>query len=141
DEAWPADFLGELRGQIQKLPVGGGYSMLRSVNALAQARPFREWLIPRVILKGQACGLSGPEKALKTLLVLNLCLNIAAGEGPWPGFIGRYPVCGAGRRVGIFTLEDDEAAIMAHLECMAKTDGIPWQLDSPARMNLGVGMS
>jgi hypothetical protein len=105
-------------------------------------RAYRhEWLVEQVLVKGQPAVFGGPRKTLKTSLLIDLALSLAAPRtDPLVDparFLGRFAVP-ARARVGLFSGESGQATLQetAHRICAArgttlKGSGVLWNFAVP----------
>jgi hypothetical protein len=79
------------------------------------------WLVEWVLLRGLACILGGPKKALKTSILVDLALSLAAGVR----FLGEFFVPQK-TRVCVLSGESGEATLQALARRVAAARGVPW---------------
>lgn len=92
-----------------------------------------DWLIPDVLVRGQPAIIGGPPKTLKTSIMVDLAVSLAAGKP----FLARFPVSTPGR-VMFSSGESGQATLAETLRRVSQAKGIDpaeldvhWQFDLP----------
>lgn len=96
----------------------------------ANSKYAREWLVRSILVAGQPAIVGGAKKTLKTTLVLDLAVSIAAGQN----FLGNFAVPNQ-RRVGLLSGESGEATLQETFIRICKAKNIP----DPKRVDVQFG--
>jgi RecA-family ATPase len=112
-----------------------------SSSALAGGDYRSTWLVPRVLVKSQPGVIAGPSKGMKTSLLIDLAVSLAAGRL----FLGSFDVPTRFKVVVVFG-ESGPPAIQetARRVCKARgvdlsdLDGLQWCFELPTLANAGV---
>lgn len=92
-----------------------------------------EWLVSRVLVKGQPAIVGGPKKSLKTNALADLALSLGSGEP----FLGHFPVHGRHRtafvsgETGDFTLQETARRICLSKAIRLRDADVLWQFRLP----------
>jgi hypothetical protein len=86
----------------------------------------REWLVRKILVRGQPCILGGPKKSLKTSIIVDLALSLATATP----FLGGFPVPRK-VRVAVLSGESGDATLQCLARRVARARGLPWpQVDA-----------
>lgn len=108
----PTQVVEKLQSIVQKyrqLSVVTDKPMFMTPQQFAQAEFKLDWLIPKVLVAGQACIVGGPSKTLKTSIMIDLAVSLGAGSPA--RFLGKFSVAKDGIRVGFISGESGGATI------------------------------
>jgi replicative DNA helicase len=82
-----------------------------------------DWLARGILLKGETCVVGGPQKALKTSILIDLAMSLGTGTP----FLGRFPVDNP-VRVALVSGESGRAVIQANAREIESSRGLPREL-------------
>jgi hypothetical protein len=85
----------------------------------ARQKYLREWLIKKILVKGQACVVGGPKKGLKTTQVIDLMISLASGGR----FLGVFDIPRK-TKVLMISGESGEATIQETARRICRSKGI-----------------
>jgi hypothetical protein len=84
-----------------------------------------EWLVEKILVRGQPAVIGGPPKSLKTSLAIDLAISLGTGKK----FLGEFNVpkrC----RVAVFSGESGEAALIETAQRICKSKGVAFDRDA-----------
>ena len=116
----PMDQIKRLWGWLEDLHRNAAHEALRFISSqeFAATDHTLEWHIPQVLAIGQPCVVGGPSKSLKTSIVMDLAVSLAAPIGNQ--FLGQFEAEPA-RRVLFVSAESGEATIKETAQRIGRT--------------------
>jgi hypothetical protein len=125
-ECYPADQIGEANEDvIPELAPGPAeeapsfrFEFLES-SAFDKAEYKLEWLVRRLLVKGQPAVLGGPKKSLKTSLIVDLAISLGTGSAFLGTFGVERPV-----RVGVLSGESGESVLQETARRVSSAKGV-----------------
>ncbi len=117
-EDWPSIGRAILDHSNREAAKGSRFTFIDSRDFLF-ADYRREFLIPRVLVKGEAGTIAGPSKGLKTSLAVDMAISLASGSS----FLGEFPVSRRAR-VAIVSGESGAATLQETARRILKAKGV-----------------